>query len=249
MTLTDGSHTATVTGAQAFSLFGSDLTSTTNGLFFNFGGTGGGFGTQEFAFEDTSGSISLHPSTISLNIPGDPSSPIWTAQSGNVEIGQAQSAIEVGTTTTNGTTLTLDDGTAIGGGTLKIDAGNTLKRSHPARTTSAPPSMASTSPISARSRSEVAESQRIDITLDDGTSITGGRLTIESGNTLTLEDASIHNTAITFAGTGDTLKLDSVRASTAPARSPVSPPVKRSIFRICIPSRTPRSATTAGPAS
>jgi hypothetical protein len=74
VTLTDGSRAFTVAGAQSFSVFGSDLTATPNGLSFNFGGTDGGFGTPTFAFEDASGVISAHPSTISLNIPGDPSS-------------------------------------------------------------------------------------------------------------------------------------------------------------------------------
>jgi hypothetical protein len=92
--LTDGTQSYTVTGAQPFNSFGSDLTATTNGLFFNFGGSGGGFGTPTFAFEDTSGSISAHPSTISLNIPGDPLSPMWTAPlSGDVQIAGAENPV------------------------------------------------------------------------------------------------------------------------------------------------------------
>ena len=88
--LTDGSHTINIIGAQSFRSFGSDLTATTSALDFNFGGTGGGFGTPYVAFEDSSGLISLHPSTISLNIPGDPSSPMWTAPlSGNAQIAVA----------------------------------------------------------------------------------------------------------------------------------------------------------------
>src|SRR5262249_27211128 len=89
VTLTDGSHVTTVSGAQFANLFGTDLTATANGLFFNFGGAHGGFGTPYYAFEDTTGSVSAHPSTISLNIPGDPASPMWTSPiSGNVEIAQ-----------------------------------------------------------------------------------------------------------------------------------------------------------------
>ena len=100
--LTDGSHTTTITGAQPFNVSGTDLTETANGIFFNFAGQNGTVGTSTLGFEDTTGGISGHPSTISLNIPGDPSSPMWAAESGNVEIAQA-SVTNQATQTISGT--------------------------------------------------------------------------------------------------------------------------------------------------
>ncbi|WP_296711718.1 hypothetical protein [Rhodoblastus sp.] len=94
LTLTNGSYTWTITGTEPFSLFGTDLSATISGLLFNFGGSGGGFVWQELGFEDTSGSVSGHPSTISFNLQtvGDPSSPIWVPHTGNVEIAQVEEA-------------------------------------------------------------------------------------------------------------------------------------------------------------
>ncbi|OSI76951.1 hypothetical protein BSZ21_03425 [Bradyrhizobium canariense] len=106
LTLTNGSYTWTITGTESFSLFGTDLSATNSGLFFNFDGSGGGFVWQELGFEDTSGLVSSHPSTISFNLQsvGDPSSPIWAPYTGNVEIAQVH--VEI-TGTNRADTLTV----------------------------------------------------------------------------------------------------------------------------------------------
>ncbi|WP_439400287.1 calcium-binding protein (plasmid) [Bradyrhizobium sp. PMVTL-01] len=111
LTLTNGSYTWTITGAQSFSLFGTDLSATTSGLFFNFDGSGGGFVWQQLGFEDTSGLVSSHPSTISFNLQsvGDPFSPIWVPYTGNVEIAHVHAEI---TGTNKADTLTAVTGEA-----------------------------------------------------------------------------------------------------------------------------------------
>ena len=91
--LTDGSHTQTLQPINGVSVNQSSLTATTAGLFFDFGSTTGGtllFATN-LGFQDAFGFVDAHPSTISFNLAGDPASPMWAAQIGNVEIASAVS--------------------------------------------------------------------------------------------------------------------------------------------------------------
>jgi hypothetical protein len=92
LTLTNGAFSAVLDISDGTISNGTSLTATATGLFFNFGSNTGSYfvfgGNPGLGFEDASGSLSGHPSTISLNLNavGDPNSPIWTAFSGNVEI-------------------------------------------------------------------------------------------------------------------------------------------------------------------
>ena len=91
--LTDGSHTQTLQPINGVSVNQSSLTATTAGLFFDFGSTTGG--TLLFAanlgFQDAFGFVDAHPSTISFKLAGDPASPMWATQNGNVQIASAAS--------------------------------------------------------------------------------------------------------------------------------------------------------------
>ena len=119
---------------------------------------------------------------------------------------------------TSGAFLSLDDGTTVSGGgtgTLTIGSGDTLEIDQGGATLD-DVSVSNSGTIQVGS----AVTDDPTLTLDGSTSITGGKLTVESGNTLTLNDASIHNTAITLAGSGDTLKLDS--SSTIDGTSTIS---------------------------
>jgi len=80
LTLTDGSQTEAVGGRPPY-FFGTDLTATTTGLFFNFGGSGGElqYGNV-LSFEDASGPF--FPSTIT----GSLSSSMLQPENGNVQI-------------------------------------------------------------------------------------------------------------------------------------------------------------------
>jgi len=91
LTLFDGAASLTIQpGTTAVS--GSSLTATSTGLFFDFSGVSGaffGFPTHPYlCFEDATGACSLHPSTISMNVPGGIGA-IWADFSGNVEIASA----------------------------------------------------------------------------------------------------------------------------------------------------------------
>ena len=142
--------------------------------------------------------------------------------SGTIQVDQAQGPTP--------TTLTLDDGTSISGGALNVGSVGTLLIAAGSDDIGATlDGVNVTNYGTIQIGSSGGGAQDPTLILDNGTSITGGALTIESGNTLTLEGASITNTAITFAGTGDTLNIDAIRALTAPAPSPALPPAMRSI--------------------
>jgi hypothetical protein len=91
LTLSDGAVSLTIQpGTVAVS--GLSLTATSSGLFFDFSGVSGaffGFPTDPYlCFEDATGACSLHPSTISMNLPGG-IGPFLVSYSGNVEIASA----------------------------------------------------------------------------------------------------------------------------------------------------------------
>ena len=88
LVLTDGASVFEFQTSAGLQITGSALTATVTGLFFDFGGSNGAhfvFGSY-LGFEDAIGSLSAHPSTISLNIFFDPNSPIWDSRSGIVQI-------------------------------------------------------------------------------------------------------------------------------------------------------------------
>ena len=91
LVLINGSFTYTLQQADGVTGQGG-LTATTTGLFFDFDPPNGGallFGANPgLGFEDASAAVSGVPSSISFNLSGvgDPASPMWAPQSGNVEI-------------------------------------------------------------------------------------------------------------------------------------------------------------------
>ena len=92
LTLTNGAFAAVLHASNGTISSGTSLTATSTALLFNFSSNTGSFfvfgGNPGLGFEDALGSLSAHPSTISLNLSGvgDPNSPIWTPYRGNVEI-------------------------------------------------------------------------------------------------------------------------------------------------------------------
>jgi hypothetical protein len=95
LTLTNGIFSAVLDTLDGTFFNGGSFTATPAGLFFNFSSATGDyfvFGSNPgLGFEDALGSLSSHPSTVSLNLNavGDPNSPFWTAFTGNVEVAVA----------------------------------------------------------------------------------------------------------------------------------------------------------------
>jgi hypothetical protein len=86
ITITNGTYSADLTTGVR-----GNFTATADGLFFDFSTSLSAYfvfdGDPGLGFEDASGALSSHPSTISLNLSatGDPNSPVWTSESGNFE--------------------------------------------------------------------------------------------------------------------------------------------------------------------
>jgi PEP-CTERM motif len=85
LTLTNGAYTTVFNNSGTVAVNGTSLTATDNGLFFNFSNNTISDLTLDpllaFAVNGPPGSISLNLSSI-----GDPNSPIFVTESGNVEI-------------------------------------------------------------------------------------------------------------------------------------------------------------------
>jgi hypothetical protein len=88
LVLTDGSYHDEFSSLPHIQ--GTSLTASASGLFFDFSSNiNAYFGWSFLGFEDASGALSAHPSTISFNLSpccGDPNSPMWVSESGNSQI-------------------------------------------------------------------------------------------------------------------------------------------------------------------
>ena len=116
--------------------------------------------------------------------------------------GPTASLIEVGTNTTSGSIVTLDDGTSITNGNLAIAGGSTLGVESSAGATLDNVTVTGTGTIQVDVPTELAPAT---LNLDGGTSITGGNLSIGSvgtvviqqgtgGSTVTLDDVAVTGT-------------------------------------------------------
>jgi hypothetical protein len=95
----------------------------------------------------------------------------------NATLSVAVSTIEIGTTTTTGTVLTLDDGTTITNGNLIIDSGNTLDIESSAGATLDGVNVTNSGTIQVDG---AASPTTVTLVLDGGSTITGGDLLIHS---------------------------------------------------------------------
>jgi fibronectin-binding autotransporter adhesin len=116
-------------------------------------------------------------------------------------------------------TLTLDDGTAITGGTLSIGGGDTLDIEHGATGPGAALHGVTVNSVDSTGTIEVGVSGAATLLLDDGTSIAHGALSIGSGSTLDIEQ-----------GTGDSgVTLDGVKVTGVDTGTSPTPTLASSI--------------------
>jgi hypothetical protein len=114
-------------------------------------------------------------------------------------------------------TLTLDDGTAVTGGTLSIGSGDTLDIEHGAHGSGATLDGVTVNATDSTGTIKVGVNGAATLLLDDGTSITDGALSIGSGSTLDVEnDANGLGVAL------DGVKVTGVDAGAGPTPTPAS---------------------------
>jgi hypothetical protein len=118
----------------------------------------------------------------------------------NATLSVAASTIEVGTTTTTGTVLTLDDGTTITNGNLIIDSGNTLEIDKGTASLPAGAPDTTLDGVSVTNSGTIQIDSSATLTLEGGTTINGG--VIDDAGTLSVGALSEIENA-TVKGGGD----------------------------------------------